>query len=371
MAAGLPNVCRRIRPHCGHVSTQTLSTVGRRGDGMGRPGARRGGGRAVHDVDPRRVAAGRRAAGRHRGGDRGAGDGAGHARPAGADAAHAHRDVRRASCRAGRSRSTCRCSAAAARCRSSPPPCATRAPRPGSPPIAAFGASRRGFEFTELVMPDVAGRRRAPRLPRPAPRGHRLRVRRRPVPVLGARSSSAGRPSGARRGSRSWTVRPRRPYWYRLDHPPLGADGALDVGRRHRDVRHDARLRRPEARPRRRQTGSRRASTSRSTRSGRPAPAGCLAPARPPRRRRLRQRRLRRPAGTPRCARAAHGLVAVASTTQVMLLRTFAVGSPQSAAPTRRHDAACGRSSPHLSRRGSGGARGSRSRRRGRRRTSC
>ena len=85
--------------------------------------------------------------------------------------------------------------------------------------------------------------RRPPRLPRPAPRGRRLRVRRRPVPVLGARSSSAGRRSAGRRGSRSRTGPPRRRYWYRLDHPPLAADGSLDVAGADRDVRHDARLR--------------------------------------------------------------------------------------------------------------------------------
>ena len=94
--------------------------------------------------------------------------------------------------------------------------------------IAAFGAPRRGFEFTELVMPDV-----------PAADG--LRGFRDPIPddvdfefdgdpwpfwehVIECRPA-IGRPP--------WEPFEEGPAevanWYRLDHPPLAPDGSLDV----------------------------------------------------------------------------------------------------------------------------------------------
>jgi acyl-CoA thioesterase len=94
--------------------------------------------------------------------------------------------------------------------------------------VAAFGASRRGFDFTDLVMPDVAG-----------PDG--LRGYRDPIPddvdfefdgdpfpfwseILECRPA-IGRPP--------WEPHVDGPaeagYWYRLDHPPLTSTGDLDV----------------------------------------------------------------------------------------------------------------------------------------------
>ena len=94
--------------------------------------------------------------------------------------------------------------------------------------IAAFGASRRGFDFTDLVMPTVDG-----------PEG--LRGYRDPIPddvdfefdgdpfpfwerVIECRPA-IGRPP--------WEPHVDGPaeagYWYRLDHPPLAPDGSMDV----------------------------------------------------------------------------------------------------------------------------------------------
>ena len=109
--------------------------------------------------------------------------------------------------------------------------------------IAAFGAPRRGFEFTELVMPDVPRTRRAsaasairsPRASTSSSTATRCRS--------GTRSSRAARRSAGHRGSRSRTGPAEVAYWYRLDHPPLAADGSLDVAGAIVIVRHDARAR--------------------------------------------------------------------------------------------------------------------------------
>ena len=176
--------------------------------------------------------------------------------------------------------STCRCCAAAARCRSSPRPCATRASRPASRPSRPSAPRGRGFDFTELVMPDVAGPEGLRSYRDPIARGRRLRVRRRSVAVLGAddRVPPGARPR--RRGSPSRTV-PRRPRSGTGSTTRRSATTAGRRGRHDRALRHHAQLRRPEGRPRRRRRGSRRASTTRSTSSDPLPPGGCSPTTRP------------------------------------------------------------------------------------------
>ena len=94
--------------------------------------------------------------------------------------------------------------------------------------IAAFGAPRRGFEFTELVMPDVAGPEELRGFRDPIPEGVDFQFDDDPWPfwerVLECRPA-IGRPP--------WEPFEPGPAevanWYRLDHPPLADSGALDV----------------------------------------------------------------------------------------------------------------------------------------------
>jgi acyl-CoA thioesterase len=94
--------------------------------------------------------------------------------------------------------------------------------------IAAFGASRRGFDFTELVMPDGPGPEGLRGYRDPLPEGVDFEFDGDPFPfweqVIECRPA-IGRPP--------WEPFVDGPaeaaYWYRLDHPPLSADGALDV----------------------------------------------------------------------------------------------------------------------------------------------
>jgi acyl-CoA thioesterase len=94
--------------------------------------------------------------------------------------------------------------------------------------MAAFGAPRRGFEFTELTMPDVPGPRGLRGFRDPLPEGVVFEFDGPPMPfweeVLECRPA-IGRPP--------WEPFEDGPaeaaYWYRLDEPPTTADGCLDV----------------------------------------------------------------------------------------------------------------------------------------------
>jgi acyl-CoA thioesterase len=94
--------------------------------------------------------------------------------------------------------------------------------------IAAFGASRRGFDFTELAMPDVDGPDGLLGYRDPPPEGVDFELDGDPFPfwdqVVECRPA-IGRPP--------WAPFEEGPaeaaYWYRLDHPPIDAEGRLDV----------------------------------------------------------------------------------------------------------------------------------------------
>jgi acyl-CoA thioesterase len=94
--------------------------------------------------------------------------------------------------------------------------------------IAAFGAPRRGYEFTELAMPDVAPPDELRGFRDPLPEGIDFAFDGDPFPfwerVIECRPA-IGRPP--------WEPFEDGPAevanWYRLDHPPLAADGHLDV----------------------------------------------------------------------------------------------------------------------------------------------
>jgi acyl-CoA thioesterase len=94
--------------------------------------------------------------------------------------------------------------------------------------IAAFGASRRGFDFTELVMPAVDGPEGLLGYRDPIPDDVDFEFDGDPFPfweeIIECRPA-IGRPP--------WEPHEDGPaeagYWYRFDHPPLAADGAMDV----------------------------------------------------------------------------------------------------------------------------------------------
>jgi len=94
--------------------------------------------------------------------------------------------------------------------------------------IAAFGAPRRGFDFTKLVFPDVPGPEGIPGFRDPLPEGVVFEWDRPPMPfweeVIESRPV-IGRPP--------WEPFEDGPaevaYWYRLDRPPLRPDGCLDA----------------------------------------------------------------------------------------------------------------------------------------------
>lgn len=93
--------------------------------------------------------------------------------------------------------------------------------------IAVFGASRRGFDFTDLQMPAVAGPDGLRSYRDPLPEGVEFEFDRPPMPfweqIIECRPA-IGRPP--------WEPFEDGPaecaYWYRLDDPPLLDDGALD-----------------------------------------------------------------------------------------------------------------------------------------------
>lgn len=94
--------------------------------------------------------------------------------------------------------------------------------------IAAFGAPRRGYDFTELTMPAVPPAEELRGFRDPLPEGIEFEWDDDPFPfwerVIDARPAIGRAP---------WETFEDGPaevaYWYRLDHPPLRADGGLDV----------------------------------------------------------------------------------------------------------------------------------------------
>ena len=94
--------------------------------------------------------------------------------------------------------------------------------------LAAFGAPRRGFEFTELAFPDVGGPEGVRGFRDPLPEGVEFEWDREPMPFWEEVIES--RPVI---GTAPWEPFEDGPaevaYWYRIDHPPLDASGRLDV----------------------------------------------------------------------------------------------------------------------------------------------
>jgi acyl-CoA thioesterase len=94
--------------------------------------------------------------------------------------------------------------------------------------MAAFGAARRGFEFTELTPPEIPGPSGLRGFRDPLPEGVVFEFDGPPMPfweeVLESRPV-IGRPP--------WEPFEDGPaeaaYWYRFDDPPTTADGCLDV----------------------------------------------------------------------------------------------------------------------------------------------
>jgi acyl-CoA thioesterase len=94
--------------------------------------------------------------------------------------------------------------------------------------IAAFGAPRRGFEFTELVMPEVTDPEDLRGFRDPIPAGVDFQFDGPPWPFW--ERVVEGRPAIGRPPWEPFVDGPAEvANWYRLDHPPLRADGRLDV----------------------------------------------------------------------------------------------------------------------------------------------
>lgn len=94
--------------------------------------------------------------------------------------------------------------------------------------IAAYGAPRRGFDFTELVMPDVPGPEGIRSFRDPLPDGVVFEFDRPMMPFWERVVQS--RPVIGRAPWEPFEDGPAEAaFWYRLDHPPLAPDGALDV----------------------------------------------------------------------------------------------------------------------------------------------
>ena len=93
--------------------------------------------------------------------------------------------------------------------------------------VAVFGATRRGFEFTDLTFPDVEAPEGLRSYRDPVPDGVDFEFDRPPMPfweeIVECRPAT-GRPP--------WEPFESGPaeivYWYRLDQPPLLDDGSLD-----------------------------------------------------------------------------------------------------------------------------------------------
>lgn len=102
---------------------------------------------------------------------------------------------------------------------------------PGAPAgltaIAAFGAPRRGFEFTEAVMPVVPGPDELRGYRDPLPEGVELELDRPLIPFWNEVVDC--RPAVARAPWEPFEEGPaERVFWYRLDDPPVRRDGMLD-----------------------------------------------------------------------------------------------------------------------------------------------
>jgi acyl-CoA thioesterase len=97
---------------------------------------------------------------------------------------------------------------------------------PGHTTVAVFGRSRAGFEFTDLVMPDVPSPAECPsfRDP-PPPEAGEFRAR----PVFPFWEQVEGRPA---LGHAPWDdyvpVSSQCAMWYGFDEPPMRGDGTLD-----------------------------------------------------------------------------------------------------------------------------------------------
>lgn len=93
--------------------------------------------------------------------------------------------------------------------------------------LAVFGAPRRGFDFTDLPYPEVEGPDGLRSFRDPLPEGVEFEFSRPPMPfweeIIECRPAT-GRPP--------WEPFEDGPaechYWYRLDDPPVLADGSLD-----------------------------------------------------------------------------------------------------------------------------------------------
>ena len=93
--------------------------------------------------------------------------------------------------------------------------------------IAAFGAQRRGFEFTELTMPEVEPPEQLRSYRDPLPEGVEFKFDRDLVPFWAEVIEC--RPAVATAPWEPFVAGPaERVFWYRLDDPPLGPDGELD-----------------------------------------------------------------------------------------------------------------------------------------------
>jgi acyl-CoA thioesterase len=94
--------------------------------------------------------------------------------------------------------------------------------------VAAFGASRRGFEFTELSMPAVPGPEGLRSFRDPLPEGIDFEWDRPPMAFWEEVVES--RPAIGRAPWEPFEEGPAEAaLWYRLDDPPLGPEGRLDV----------------------------------------------------------------------------------------------------------------------------------------------
>ena len=94
--------------------------------------------------------------------------------------------------------------------------------------LAAFGTPRRGFEFTELVMPDVPGPEGVRGFRDPLPEGVVFELDGPPRPFWD--QVVEGRPVIGRAPWEPFVDGPAEAaIWYRLDDPPVRDEGTLDV----------------------------------------------------------------------------------------------------------------------------------------------
>jgi hypothetical protein len=93
--------------------------------------------------------------------------------------------------------------------------------------VAVFGASRRGFDFTELVMPEVPPAEELRGYRDPIPEGVDFEFARDLLPFW--QDTLECRPAVGRAPWEPFAEGPAEVvYWYRLDEPPLLGDGRLD-----------------------------------------------------------------------------------------------------------------------------------------------